>query len=195
MHKRFYPVVLQEALDPSELVRNRLENASLLEDFLQDVEGLLRCTVEFLELRNQEQIAIGFHPTTRNYGVRNNQWFYLDTFPPMLLKQQQLNRLMIDYLPLAGAAKLLIPPSWMNRVSDEYYDDCKMLTGIVGSACRLRPNETRQILIRCQSVLSDLISDEALKVQLMQAIERPPRLSAVWVLLRRLLAKKGAPNI
>lgn len=186
-------VVLQAPYQQEELIRGIMETAKK-ERFLQLLGLLLEDTLRYWA--NKPDIAIGFHPTLRNYALRNEELFYFDTFPPMLMPQKELNAIIVAMAPIQLNLAPVIPLSAINRVSDEYYQKDKMLIGIIGSCCRLRPEFTDAVLNFARDFIqnhADLTIQE--KTVLIDKVIAPPELPAIWVFIRKLLGKQGKPNI
>ncbi len=185
--------VLQPAFKEEELLRGIMEQCteaqltSLLQLILDD-------TLKFW--KNKPSIDIGFHPTLRNYALHTGELHYFDTFPPMLMSQKELNKLIIYMAPAKINIRALVPNRVVNRVSNEYYQKDKMLIGIIGSTCRLRPELIEPILNFCRDYISqsaDLKDDE--KSHLLQELKHPPQLSGIWVTFRKIFGKTGKPNV
>ena len=186
-------VILQAPYQQEELVRGIMETAQQ-DQFLEILGLLLEDTLQFWLNKNDQEI--GFHPTLRNYALRDGALFYFDTFPPMLMPQQQLNGIIVEMAPVKLNMRPFIPLSAINRVSDEYYEKDKMLIGIIGSCCRLRPEFTEAVLNFAQAFIQNhaLLNDRE-KSSLITKIMAPPKLPAIWVFIRKLLGKQGKPNI
>ncbi|MGB0522157.1 MAG: DUF6206 family protein [Flammeovirgaceae bacterium] len=186
-------IVVQAPFKQEELVRGIMEEADEA-TFLHILGLLLKDTLAYWN--NKQTNVIGFHPTLRNYALRDNQLSYFDTFPPMLMPQQELNAIILAMAPVKMNLQGIIPLSAINRVSDEYYQKDKMLTGIIGSCCRLRPEFTNQVLdfsrefIAAQDSLTPVEKDV-----LIAKVQAPPKLPAIWVFIRKLLGKQGKPNL
>ncbi len=191
---RLTPMILQERFEPETLVRHQLENAENIDGYLTAVTAMLSATVDFILAKSEKKLAIGFHPTTRNYASQNRQLVYFDTFPPMAGPQSEVNRYILQYSPIPNALRGLIPNSLLNIVSDEYYDDSKMILGIVGSACRLRPQDQHLILDHCRELINQSQLATSNTVKILETLSQPPRLPAIWTFVRRILGKPGAPN-
>jgi len=187
-------IIIQDAFKDEELLRNRIINGSP-----EDVEKL--CLMVFDEMlqfhiKKNRQKEIGFHPTLRNYCVHKGELWFFDTFPPMLMNQKELNGLILKMSPYGGLLKKIIPLRLINKVTDEYYNPDKMFTGIVGSCCRLRPADADKILAFSREYVNQSVSltDED-KESIMRLLKKPPKLSGIWILIRKLSGNKGKPNI
>jgi hypothetical protein len=193
LHHTYQIVILQPAFDEIRLVRTIAETCFEIE-LLALIEFMLNDTLTYW--KNKPRVEIGFHPTMRNYAFDQGKLHYFDTFPPMLMPQKELNRLIIDMAPARLNIRALIPNRIINRVSDEYYQKDKMITGIIGSACRLRPELSNAILSHCRNYISksaDLKDDE--KSYLLDQLKRPPQLSGIWITFRKIFGKTGRPNV
>lgn len=192
--KRHQIIIAQEAFDEAELVRPIMEKADTSE-FIDVLGLLLADTLKYWKAKGDNE-KIGFHPTLRNYALQDGKLHYFDTFPPMLLKQQELNRLIITMAPFKLLLKPIIPSFLLNIVSDEYYEIEKMLTGIIGSCCRLRPEIVPEILKFSVSYIKNSNSlQELQKKKIIEKIQEPPRLPGIWVWIRKLTGNVGKPNI
>lgn len=192
--KKHQLVIIQDAFRDEELLRNRIIKADI-----DEVESLCRMVFDEMLLfreRREKDIDIGFHPTLRNYSVHEDNLWFFDTFPPMLMNQNDLNRVILKMSPYGGLLKKVAPPALINKVTDEYYHIDKMLTGIVGSCCRLRPADADKILTfsREYVIHSGLLSTSE-KESILSIIRQPPQLSKIWILIRKLSGNTGKPNI
>ena len=187
-------IIIQDAFKDEELLRNMIINGSP-----EDVKRL--CFIVFDEMlqflnKKNRQKDIGFHPTLRNYCVHKGELWFFDTFPPMLMNQKELNKLIMKMSPYGGLLKKIIPLRLINKVTDEYYNTEMMFTGIVGSCCRLRPADADNILAFSNEYVNQsvrLTDDD--KERIKRLLEKPPRLSGIWILIRKLSGNKGKPNI
>ncbi len=192
--KKHQLVIIQDAFRDDELLRNHIIRGNI-----EEVKRL--CTMVFDEMlrfreNRNKNIDIGFHPTLRNYCVHDNKLWFFDTFPPMLMGQKSLNRLMIKMSPFGGLLKKIIPSSMMNKVTDEYYNLDTMFTGIVGSCCRLRPDDSEKILSFSREYVNKSVRiTEKEKEDILRLLNKPPQLSKIWILIRKLSGKTGKPNI
>lgn len=192
---RYVLLILQEAYQKEELIRDKMKSSNL-EDYILLTNKILEAAIEFIEAKERlQEPVIGFHPTTRNYAVKNNELHYFDTFPPMYMSQYQLNGFILRFAPFDVPIFRRLLQKRINMVSDEYYQDDKMITGIVGSACRLKPNDANKILDASKKFLEERIKDSTLKKHVLDILEIPPKLNKTWVTVRNLLGKEGQPNI
>lgn len=187
-------IIVQEALPEESMVRSQLEKATLPE--IKNMLGLLLDDTLLFWKNKPKQIHIGFHPTLRNYAWLNQSLIYFDTFPPMLMPQPELNKVILAMTPAKINIKWMIPLGWINRVSDEYYFIDKMVTGIIGSTCRLRPEFYPEILEFSRQYITSSTQLTAHEKQAIHTLlKKPPRLSGLWTGMRKLFGKTGKPNV
>ncbi len=188
-------LIIQRAFPSEALLRTQVIEAQSLEEVLSLIELIFRDTLKYWV--NRPEQAIGFHPTLRNYSNLDEELYYFDTFPPMLVEQRELNKLIRQMSPYGGGLlKRFLPLNLLNRVSDEYYQLDKMFSGIVGSTCRLHPNYAEDILRFAKEFLSgysQLKPEE--RESILQKLKAPPKLPKIWVLIRKWSGNEGAPNL
>ncbi|MEI6852488.1 MAG: DUF6206 family protein [Bacteroidota bacterium] len=187
-------VIIQQPFAEDEMVRGMISKAAL-----EEIEML--CRLMFADAilfanRTKAKGEIGFHPSLRNYAYSDGKLWYFDTFPPMLMDQRSLNRMIIAMSPYGRLIKKITPTRMINRVSNEYYYLPKMFIGIVGSCCRLRPELADEILSfsRNFATESELIADTERKA-IVELLKTPPHLSKLWRVWRRLSGNIGKPNV
>ena len=192
--KKHQIVIIQDSFDDDELLRNRI-----LEARIGELTGLMAMVFdEIIEYwnRKNKSVEIGFHPTLRNYSLHEGELWFFDTFPPMLMDQRKLNALILRMSPYGGLLRKISPLNLINKVSDEYYQLDKMLSGIVGSCCRLRPDDASKILVFSREYFKGNPSiTESDKERIRLLLKEPPHLSGIWILIRKLSGKPGKPNI
>jgi hypothetical protein len=192
----YHLAIIQEAFAPSELVRDVMKTCEV-EAYLELMEGVVKDTIGFTNYMSEHPQSLGFHPTLRNYAFRMGQFFYFDTFPPMAgISEDEVQQLIIDFAPyhFPGFVKKL-SKKYLGRVTNEYYQYDLMISGIIGSSCRLRPEFADRVLIRARSILESSPIDENLREKTLTIIKNPPKLSPLWTSMRKLLGKEGKPNI
>lgn len=187
-------VIVQESFKDDDLLRNRIKKASSAE--LTSLCSLIFEDIFKFWRQKNSSLEIGFHPTLRNYSLREGNLYFFDTFPPMLMSQKKLNRLIITMSPYGGLIKKFIPQVIINMVTDEYYCLKKMFVGIVGSCCRLRPDDAGKILdFSSKYVMDSELLSESEKASIIKLLKKPPELSKIWILIRKLTGNTGYPNI
>ncbi|MBG0859678.1 MAG: hypothetical protein IQL11_09260 [Bacteroidales bacterium] len=192
--KKHQLVIIQDSFRDEDLVRNLITEAG--KEKLTDLISMLFTDVINFNRRKKNSIATGFHPTLRNYAYHEGKLWFFDTFPPMLMEQRELNGVILRMSPYGGWLRKIIPLLLINKVSDEYYQFDKMFTGIVGSCCRLRPADAGLILnFSREYVAGSEQLTNAEKESILRMVNKPPRLSQLWILIRKLSGNTGKPNI
>lgn len=194
LNGKFVLALIQEPFTDNELLRGTMMTCDA-DRYVQLFEEIFEAAIAFCKARPDDH-SIGFHPTLRNYAVRNEELWYFDTFPPMLCGQPELNRLILRMAPVSVSPWKIIPNSWVNRVSNEYYQADKMLIGIVGSSCRLRPEFKELVLEKAKEIILGMeLLPNFDKDDFLQQLENPPGLSGLWRFVRAVFGKEGAPNV
>ena len=186
-------IIIQEAFRKSELLRNLVETSSVSE-LLKLCMFIFDDAMKYLKNR-EKAIKIGFHPTLRNYALHDGSLYYFDTFPPMLMGQRELNKIILGMSPFRPFFIKFIPLNWINLVSDEYYCFDKMFKGIAGSCCRLRPECADAILRFGIDYINNSPCPQAEKTKITAMLQSPPDLPVQWTFFRRLSSNVGKPNI
>jgi len=192
--KKHQIVIIQDSFRDDELLRNRVLEAS--PDELSRLCYLVFDDIIKFWRSRKNPVETGFHPTLRNYVLHEGNLHYFDTFPPMLMKQRELNAVIVKMSPYGKLLKRIIPLRLINKVTDEYYHLDKMFTGIVGSCCRLRPDDAGKILQFSRDYVSRSagLSDPE-KESILALLNKPPDLPGIWILIRKLSGNVGKPNI
>jgi len=191
--KGYQIIIIQEAFRKDELFRDKVEKAGDT-DIISLCSLILDETIRFISNR-KDPAGIGFHPTLRNYALHEGELWYFDTFPPMLMRQNELNKVIIRMSPFGRIIKPLIPVKFINLVSNEYYNFEKMFTGIVGSLCRLRPELSSAVLAFSKEYITNSRCSFQEKNNILKKLESPPHLPGIWTFFRRLSGNEGKPNI
>jgi hypothetical protein len=187
-------VIVQQPFSDEELVRDMVAKLPL--PIIINLCRLIYVDIiRFCYRKNLSQ-DIGFHPSLRNYALREGQLWYFDTFPPILMDQQKLNRIIIVMSPYGRLIKKITPPRMLNRVSNEYYYMPKMFAGVVGSCCRLRPELSEDILGWSKEYVQQSPDISAAdKAMILSLLKQPPHLSKLWIAWRNLSGNTGKPNV
>lgn len=192
--KKHQLIIIQDSFRDEELVRNLITGAG--KERLTDLISMLFADVINFNRRKNNSVATGFHPTLRNYAFHEGKLWFFDTFPPMLMEQRVLNGVILRMSPYGGWLRKITPLRLINKVSDEYYELDKMFTGIVGSCCRLRPADAGLILrFSREYVAASEQLTNAEKESILRLVNKPPQLSRLWILIRKLSGNTGKPNI
>lgn len=186
-------IIIQEAFLKEELLRNRVET-SPEEDLTELCKFIFDETIKFVNNR-RDPLGIGFHPTLRNFALRDGVLYYFDSFPPMLMNQRELNKVIIRMSPFGQIFRKIIPLKLINLVSDEYYSFEKMFTGIAGSFCRLRPESNDVILAFSREYIERSNCSSQEKQNILKNLNKPPDLPLFWTFFRRISGNVGKPNV
>jgi len=186
-------IIIQQAFRKDELLRNLVE-ISPESELLKLCRLIFDDTIKYLKNKGKS-MKTGFHPTLRNYALHDGSLFYFDTFPPMQMGQRELNRIILRMSPFGSFFKKIIPLTWINIVSDEYYHFDKMFKGIAGSCCRLRPEYADAVLRFGIDYINSSQCSQAEKHKITAMLQSPPDLPVLWTFFRRLSGNVGKPNI
>lgn len=187
------PVIVQEALPESSLMRPRMQ-AEGLEATLEMMEAAGQVIARFWNAAGRFDTRIGFHPSIRNFAVVDGTAVFYDTFPPLIhYSRDEMGRMLL----LFSEKRLmrLVGPLMRKRVTgiqDEWYSAPETLVGLVGSACRLRPEHGEHYLAWGRAFAAREMprwQDEAIA-----DMQEMPRLPGYWTGFRKLLGLQGAPN-
>gem|GEM_PF-232944 len=194
---RHYPIVLQEPFHRHEILRDLIAEGKP-ERCVDLLLGALDTVCHFWDrvVKQEELQGLGLHASIRNFGYRRGRFWHLDTFPPMFgLSREEMHDLILQF-GLSTVCRLARPLAlpFMDHVTGESYSREKSILGLVGSVCRLRP-ECSRVFLQVTQQFVDAQPNINGKEALLDALGYPPRLSVVWVTIRRLLGKGGEPNV
>ena len=188
------PVVVQQALDARSMMRPQLIAADRQTALnLMDAAG--KVIAGFWNALEERDGRVGFHPSIRNFAIVDGRAMFFDTFPPLIGSSRDE---MGDMLLQFSEKRLMrwIGPVLRQKVTgiqDEWYSPPETLVGLVGSACRLRPDDAEAFLSWGRDFAQSEMprwSDEVLT-----SLKVPPRLPGYWTGFRKLLGLQGEPNI
>ncbi|WP_323766440.1 DUF6206 family protein [Marinovum sp.] len=188
------PVIVQEALPAETMMRPQMQAAPLPEA-LELMEAAGQVIARFWNNADQFNTRIGFHPSIRNFAVADGRASFFDTFPPLIhYSRPEMGRMLLIFSE--SALMRSVGPLLRRRVTgiqDEWYSPPETLVGLVGSACRLRPDDGEAFLAWGRDFMNREMprwADEALP-----HLQRPPRLPGYWTGMRKLLGLQGEPNV
>jgi len=188
------PVIVQEALPEASLMRPRMQTEGL-EATLEMMEAAGQVIARFWNAADRFDTRIGFHPSIRNFAVVDGTAVFYDTFPPLIhYSREEMGRMLL----LFSEKRLmrLVGPLMRKRVTgiqDEWYSAPETLVGLVGSACRLRPEHGEHYLAWGRAFAAREMprwQDEAIA-----EMQEMPRLPGYWTGFRKLLGLQGEPNV
>lgn len=191
---RDVPVVVQEALPDATMMRPQM-----LTNDLPGALALCQAAGEviagFWHAVQSDNRRIGFHPSIRNFAVVDSRAVFFDTFPPLIgYSRAEMGR-MLHRFSDKRLIRLIGPlmPERIASIQDEWYDPAETLVGLVGSACRLRPDDAQAFLDWGRGFARSDMSpwaDAALA-----GMQEPPRLPGYWTTMRKVLGLQGEPNL
>ncbi|TNF17758.1 MAG: hypothetical protein EP318_20705 [Rhodobacteraceae bacterium] len=192
------PVIVQDALPAETMMRPQMQAASV-EEALALMEAAGQVIARFWNNADQFETRIGFHPSIRNFAVQDGfgggAATFFDTFPPLIhYSRDEMGQMLLVFSE--SALMRTVGPVLRGRVTgiqDEWYSPPETLVGLVGSACRLRPDDAQAFLawgrdFACRAM--PRWADAALP-----GMQRPPRLPGYWTGMRKLLGLQGEPNV
>ena len=188
------PVIVQEALPSDSMMRPQMQTAST-EETLKMMEAAGDVIATFWNSAAQFDTRIGFHPSIRNFAYLDGRALFFDTFPPLIhYSREEMGKMLLLFSD--KALMRWVGPFLQTKVTgiqDEWYSAPETLVGLVGSACRLRPNDAQAYLDWGRDFTLRRMSrwaDEALP-----HLQEPPRLPGYWTGFRKLLGLQGEPNV
>ncbi|GGG71388.1 hypothetical protein GCM10011415_19040 [Salipiger pallidus] len=188
------PVIIQQALPESSLMRPRMQ-AEGLASTLEMMEAAGLVIARFWNAADRFDTRIGFHPSIRNFAVLDGEAIFYDSFPPLIhYSREEMGRMLLTYSD--KRLMRVIGPFMRRRVTgiqDEWYSPPETLVGLVGSACRLRPEHAEHYLAWGRDFVRREMprwADEAL-----EGLREAPRLPGYWTGFRKLLGLQGEPNV
>lgn len=188
------PVIVQDALPANSMMRAMMQRGTQVET-LTYMQAAGEVIARFWNNVDQSQTRIGFHPSIRNFAISEGRAIFFDSFPPLIgYSREDMGQILL----LFSEKRLmrLLGPMLQTRVTgiqDEWYSPAETLVGLVGSACRLRPDDASAYLEWGRGfVQSDMTrwAEEA-----MAGLQTPPRLPGYWTGFRKLLGLQGEPNL
>ena len=188
------PVVVQKALPAQSMMRPQMQQADR-DGAVALMEAAGQVIARFWNAADRFETRLGFHPSIRNFAVIEGEAVFFDTFPPLIhYSREEMGQMLLQF----SEKRLMrvIGPLMRARVTgiqDEWYSPPETLVGLVGSACRLRPDDAEVFLHWGR----DFVTREMPRweQQAMSGLQDAPRLPGYWTGLRKLLGLQGEPNI
>lgn len=188
------PVIVQQALPSDSLMRPRMQ-AGTRDETLAMMQAAGLVIARFWHWAEGRPDRIGFHPSIRNFAIRGEEAVFFDTFPPLIhYSREEMGRMLLQFSD--KRLMRLVGPLMQARVTgiqDEWYSPPETLVGLVGSACRLRPEHAQDYLEWGRGFARAEMApwaDAALA-----GLREPPRLPGYWTGFRKLLGLQGEPNV
>lgn len=188
------PVIVQQALEADQMMRPLMQTSGL-DDALSMMQAAGEVIATFWNNADQFGTRIGFHPSIRNFAIVDGGAVFFDTFPPLIhYSRDEMGKMLLTFSE--KRLMRIIGPLMQKRVTgiqDEWYSAPETLVGLVGSACRLRPDDADAFLTWGRAFAqSDMPrwADEAIA-----GMQDAPRLPGYWTGFRKLLGLQGEPNV
>lgn len=188
------PVVVQQAIDARCLMRPLMQSSSL-EETLAMMEAAGQVIARFWHWSTGFDGRIGFHPSIRNFAIVEGEAVFFDTFPPLIhYSREEMGRMLLQFSE--KRLMRLVGPFVQKKVTgiqDEWYSPAETLVGMVGSACRLRPDDAEAYLAWGRDfVVREMApwAEEALP-----GMQDAPKLPGYWTGFRKVLGLQGEPNV
>jgi len=166
-----------------------------VDETLQMMEAAGDVIATFWNNADQFDTRIGFHPSIRNFAYLDGRALFFDTFPPLIhYSREEMGKMLLlfsDKALMRWVGPLL--QTKVTGIQDEWYSPPETLVGLVGSACRLRPDDAEAYLDWGRDFTQRRMprwADEALP-----ELQEPPRLPGYWTGFRKLLGLQGEPNV
>lgn len=191
---RRVPVIVQKALPVDSLMRPRMQ-AEPLDATLDMMQAAGAVIAGFWHWARGHGGRIGFHPSIRNFAIVDGRAVFFDTFPPLIdYTRPEMGRMLLQFSD-KRVMRFLGPlmQRQVTAIQDEWYSPPDTLVGLVGSACRLRPEHADAYLDWGRCFVDTNMApwaDEAL-----DGLRSPPRLAGYWTGVRRVLGLQGEPNL
>ncbi len=188
------PVIVQAALPTDRLVRPLMQSEPL-DTTLEMMEAAGAVIARFWHWAEGYEGRIGFHPSIRNFAYVDGTARFFDTFPPLIhYSRDEMGQMLLTF---SDKRLMRIVGPFLKRkvtgIQDEWYDPAETLVGLVGSACRLRPDDAQAYLDWGRDFARREMApwaDAALS-----GMQEPPRLPGYWTGFRKLLGLQGEPNL
>ncbi|QRF65346.1 DUF6206 family protein [Ponticoccus alexandrii] len=188
------PVIVQEALPVDSLMRPQMQ-AQPLPETLKMMEAAGQVIARFWHWAEGQEARIGFHPSIRNFAIRGGEAVFFDTFPPLIhYSRDEMGRMLLTF----SEKRLMrvVGPLMRARVTgiqDEWYSPPETLVGLVGSACRLRPDDAQAYLDWGRDFAQREMAPWA--EEALAGMTETPKLPGYWTGFRKLLGLQGEPNV
>ncbi|MEQ5869876.1 hypothetical protein J4E08_08180 [Sagittula sp. NFXS13] len=188
------PVVVQHALNTADLMRPLMQSEPV-DKTVEMMEAAGQVIARFWHWAEGYDGRIGFHPSIRNFAIVDGQAVFFDTFPPLIhYSRDEMGKMLLTFSE--KRLMRLVGPLLQRKVTgiqDEWYSPAETLVGLVGSACRLRPDDAQAYLAWGRDfVKRDMApwADEALP-----GLQDAPKLPGYWTGFRKVLGLQGEPNV
>lgn len=191
---KFVPVIVQDAIEPKFMMRQQIQIADMPRTIeLMEAAGLV--IAQFWNKLTSNMGRVGFHPSIRNFAVIDKKAVFFDSFPPLIhYNHAEIGSILITFSE-SRLIRILGPifPKKIACIQDEWYSPSETFIGLVGSACRLRPNDSKALLAWGRQFATLHMPDFSNEIFL--GLQQPPKLPRYWTNFRKLLRLQGEPNL
>jgi hypothetical protein len=194
LHGVTLPVIVQRALPEASMMRTRMI-ADPLPETIAHMEAAGQVIARFWARVADQPGRVGFHPSIRNFALVDGRAVFFDTFPPLIgYSRAEMGRILLAF----SSRRLIrvvgpLARGTVTGIQDEWYSPSETVVGLVGSACRLRPDDRQAYLDWGRGFAARAMPGHAAEIT--AGLDRPPRLPGWWTGFRRLMGLQGAPNI
>lgn len=189
------PVITQTALPTDRLMRPLMQSADRDGTLaMLDAAGQVIARFWLWEAATDTP-RIGFHPSIRNFAIIDGQAIFFDTFPPLIhYSRAQMGQMLLTFSEkrLMRVVGPLIR-SRVTAIQDEWYSPSETLVGLVGSACRLRPEHTDAYLDWGRTFARTQM--QPWQDEILAGLATPPKLGGLWTGMRKALGLEGEPDL
>ncbi|KNG94190.1 DUF6206 family protein [Pseudaestuariivita atlantica] len=188
------PVVVQDGLPDASMMRPLMQDATR-DEAIRYCDAAGSVIARFWHHVTDHPERVGFHPSIRNFAIVEDEAIFFDTFPPLIgYSRDEMGRLLLTFSE--SALMRGVGPFIKGRVTaiqDEWYSPAGTLVGLVGSACRLRPDDAEAFLDWGRGFANQHMAPWA--EEAVAEMQEPPRLSGLWTGMRRAMGLVGEPNL
>ena len=188
------PVIIQSAIPEKYMMRAQMLGCDVQEALeLMDAAGAT--IAKFWNNLTPDMGRVGFHPSIRNFAVIDKEAIFFDSFPPLLhYTHSEIGEILLMFSESA-LIRFIGPlfPSKLASIQDEWYSPSETVIGLVGSACRLRPEDNQHFLKWGREFATKKMPCFAEDIE--RGLSEPPKLPKYWTRFRKILGLEGAPNL
>ena len=188
------PVIVQEALPNNSMMRPQIIAADVASAVVM-MEAAGQVIATFWNNADKVEGRVGFHPSIRNFAYIDGKALFFDTFPPLIhYSRDEMGKMLLTFSD--SRLMRMVGPLMQGKVTgiqDEWYSAPETLVGLVGSACRLRPDDSEVFLewgIDFARRAMPRWAEEAIP-----EMKAPPKLPKLWTGFRKVLGLQGEPNV
>ena len=192
--RELVPVIVQDALPEASMMRDQMLRADTAQAVTL-LEAAANVIADFWNNLETDGLRVGFHPSIRNFAIVDGRAVFFDTFPPLIhYDRPEMGRMLLQFSE-KRLMRVLGPlvRTTVTSIQDEWYSPPETFVGLVGSACRLRPDGRTAFLDWGNAFVTRRMPRWAGEAH--AGLQAPPRLPGYWTTMRKLLGLQGAPNV